>query len=185
MEIKGTAVIAVRDFVKDRYPGRFKQWIESLPDDSKAIFTEAIEATKWYPIDYGAAIPTKTIAKMFFNNDLVKGAWESGRYSAEVALKGIYKIFVMVSTPSYLIARASRVFSTYYRPCEMKTIKNEGNNLVLHVSGMSNPQKVIEYRIAGWIEKALEISGSKDISVEITKSMTKNDELTEFTITWA
>ena len=47
---------------------------------------------------------------------------------------------------------------------------------------MPNPEKVIEYRIAGWIEKALEISGCKDISVEITKSMTQNDALTEFTV---
>jgi hypothetical protein len=39
--------------------------------------------------------------------------------------------------------------------------------------GMSNPEKVIEYRIGGWIEKALEISGNKDINVEITKSMTR------------
>ncbi len=185
MEIKGTAVIAVRDFVRDRYPDKFKQWLNALPKESKTIFSDVIEATKWYPVDYGAAIPTEIIARMFFNNDLIKGAWESGRYSAEEALKGIYKIFVMVANPSYLIARASRVFSTYYRPCEMQTIKNEGNNLVLHISGMSNPQKAIEYRIAGWIEKALEISGSKDISVEITKSMTENDELTEFTINWA
>ena len=184
MEIKGTAVIAVRDFVRDMYPERYKQWLNALPKESKAIFSDIIEATNWYPVGYGAAAPTKIIARMFFSNDIVKGAWESGRYSAEVALKGIYKIFVMVANPSYLIARASRVFSTYYRPCEMKTIKNEGNSLVLHVSGMTNPEKVIEYRIAGWIEKALEISGSKDISVNITKSMTENDELTEFTINW-
>ncbi len=184
MEIKGTAVVAVRNFVKDRYPGKYDQWLNALPKDSKLIFTEAIEATKWYPVDHAAAQPTKVIAGMFFNNDLKKGAWESGRYSAEIALKGFYKIFVHVSSPSYLIARASRVFSTYYRPCEMKTYKNEGSNLILHITGMPDCDKVVEYRIGGWIEKALEISGCTDIRVEITRSAALKDELTEFTIHW-
>ena len=185
MEIKGTAVIAIRDFVKDKYPGQYRKWYDSLPEESKEVFTGVIDSTKWYPVEAAAARPTKAIAKLFYNNDVQKGAWESGRYSAEKALKGIYKIFVKASSPSYLIARASRVFSTYYQPCELKSIKNDGNNLVLHIFGMSNPEKVIEFRIAGWIEKALEISGSKDINVEITKSMTQGDALTEFTINWA
>ena len=31
---------------------------------------------------------------MFYNGNLEEGAWEAGRYSAEKALTGIYKIFV-------------------------------------------------------------------------------------------
>lgn len=184
MEIKGTAVVAIRDFVKERYPDKFRLWYDSLPEESKVIFSGPVDFTKWYSLDYAAAIPTKAVGKLFFDNDLKKGAWEAGRYSAEIALKGIYKIFVRVSSPSYLIARASRVFSTYYRPCEMKSIKNEGNNLVLQISEMPNSERVIEFRIAGWIEKALEISGSKDIDVEITKSMVQGDAITEYTIHW-
>lgn len=185
MEIKGTAVVAIRDFVREKYPGKFKLWFDLLPEESKVIFASPVDFTKWYSLEYAAATPTRAIAKIFFNNDMKKGAWESGRYSAEVALKGIYKIFVRVSSPSYLIARASRVFSTYYKPCEMKTIKNDGNNLVLQISEMPNIEKVIEYRIAGWIEKALEISGSKDIKVEISKSVAQGDAITEFNITWS
>ncbi len=185
MEIKGTAVIAIRDFVKEKYPNEFKKWYSSLPVDSKAIYEGPIDSTKWYAVEHAVAKPTAAIARLFFNDDIKKGAWESGRYSAEMALKGIYRVFVKVSSPAYLIARASRVFATYYRPCEMKSVKNEVNNLVLHISGMSNPEKLIEFRIGGWIEKALEISGCKDIKVEITKSMARGDALTEFTVSWA
>jgi hypothetical protein len=184
MEIKGTAVMAIRDFVKAKFPDDFKKWHDSLPADSKVIFEGPIDSTRWYEVKDAVAKPTAAIARLFYNDDVKKGAWESGRYSAETALKGIYKVFVKVSSPSYLIARASRVFATYYRPCEMKTAKNEGNNLVLHISGMENPEKLIEFRIGGWIEKALEISGSRDINVDITKSMARGDAITEFTISW-
>ena len=43
---------------------------------------------------------------------------------------------------------------------------------------------MIEYRIAGWIEKALELSGCEDIKIRITKSMTKGDAISEYKVSW-
>lgn len=44
--------------------------------------------------------------------------------------------------------------------------------------------KIIEHRIGGWMERALEICGSKNVTVRITKSMTENAEYTEYSIIW-
>ncbi len=44
--------------------------------------------------------------------------------------------------------------------------------------------KVVEYRIAGWIERALEICGCMNVTVNITQSLTDQDPCTEYNITW-
>lgn len=155
-----------------------------LPENSRDIYVNAIDSSKWYPLDLGGIIPTRKIADLFYQGDYKNGSWLSGNYSAEKALTGIYKIFVKASTPSYIVERASRVFSTYYRPCEMKVIAKLENKVLLQITEMKNSDEVIEYRIAGWIQKALEISGANNVHIAFPKSITKGDMVTEMEIFW-
>lgn len=184
MEIKGTAVIAIRDFVKANHSDKYNEWFQSLPDDVKPIFSGVIDSSNWYPLDEGGLIPTKRAAEMFFNGDYEKGAWNVGEFSANKALNGIYKIFVKASTPGYIIQRASRIFSTYYRPCEMAVVERTEKSVGLEISNMTASDIVLEYRIAGWIQKALEISGAKEIEIDIPRSISRGDALTRLNIHW-
>ena len=44
--------------------------------------------------------------------------------------------------------------------------------------------RVIEYNIAGWMERALEITGCREVKVEITKSAAQQNTCTEYKVTW-
>ena len=185
MEVKGTAVIAIRDFVKTNYPNDFSKWVDSLTPEAKGIFSESIDSTKWYPVESGAKEPTEKIGKMFFNGDLEQGAWEAGRYSAEKALKGIYKIFVKAANPQYIIKRASRIFATYYRPCLMDVVDTPSNGVVVEMTKVTERYDTIERRILGWMEMALEISGCRDIN--ITNELVRSEEdgkVVKFDMRW-
>lgn len=184
MEIKGTAVIAIRDFVKTNYTEKFDIWLQSLPGESKSIYSGIIDSSKWYPLAEGGIIPTKKTAELFFERNYEKGAWEAGKYSAQKALTGIYKIFVKATSPGYIIQRASRVFATYYRPCEMAVVERTEKGVVVEISNMTESDIVIEYRIAGWIQKALEISGVSNITIDIPQSISSGDQLTRIEIHW-
>lgn len=184
MEIKGTAITAIRDHVKSNFPEKFSEWLEGLPATSKDIYSGVIDSSRWYPLKEGGIIPTKRTAEMFYKGNYEKGAWEAGRYSAEKGLTGIYKIFVKASTPSYIIQRATRVFATYYQPCRMEVLEKKEYSVLLEISDMPESDVVVEYRISGWIEKALEISGAKNVKIEFPKSIIRGDEVTQFAITW-
>lgn len=184
MAIKGSAVKSIREYVEKLHPHRFDEWIESLPQESKEIFTNPIDATRWYPIDIAAIIPTQFIGILIFDST-EKGAWELGRYSAETALHGIYKVFVRVLNPAYLIQRASRILSTFYHPSKIEVIESSSKSVILHITEFDEPHIIIEKRIGGWIEKALEITRCKEISIELPKSMAKGDPITEYKISWS
>ncbi|NOZ46715.1 MAG: hypothetical protein GXO79_08015 [Chlorobi bacterium] len=184
MEIKGSAVKSIKDFVEKKYPNDFNNWLNSLPDESRAILNSPIYATSWYPMEVAAVTPTRKLGEMFFK-DVKKGAWETGRFSAEMALRGVYKIFVKATSPSYIIKRASKIFVTYYSPTELMVANSDSKSVVLHITKFPVPNKTIEYRIAGWMEKALELSGCKNIKIRITKSMTMGNDITEFSISWS
>lgn len=184
MEVKGTAVKSIKDFVEKKHNAQFNDWIQSLPESSQNIMTGGIFANNWYPMKEAAVEPTKAIAKLFYKNDIEKAAFEAGRYSAETGLKGVYKIFVRIASPNYLMQRAGRVFTSYYSPSEISVVNSHDKGLTLHITKFPEPEKVIEYRIAGWCEKALEFTNCKNVKANITKSLAKGDNLTEIVITW-
>jgi len=185
MEVKGTAVKSIKEFVEIRFKDDYDKWLKSMPEESQEIMKGGIFANNWYPMKAGAVEPTKALGKLFYNNDIKQAAWESGRYSAEVGLKGVYKIFVMIAKPQYIMQRASRVFTSYYSPSDLSVVENHDKGLTLHITKFPEPEPIIEYRIAGWCEKALEFTNCKNVRAKITKSLANGDNVTEIVMSWS
>ncbi len=183
MEVKGTAVAAISEFVKSKFPADYEKWLSALSEPSRNLMQNKALAGSWYPVDIGIVEPTKKICEMFFGGN-PKGANEMGRISADVALKGIYKLFVKAGTPQFIISRASTILASYYRPCELVVHSSTEKSCTLHFSKFTNKEGIIEERISGWIERALEINGCSNPVLKIGKSMAKGDPITEMFVTW-
>ncbi len=184
MEVKGSAVKSITDFIKKNHSDKYQEWLEVLPEESKKHFMKPILPSNWYPVIEAAVLPTEKLAELFFDNDPIKAAWESGRFSAETALTGLYKFFVKAASPHFIVGKAGKIFSTYYQPSEMSVVDKGEKWVKLHITVFETPSEIIEARIGGWIEKAMEISGCANVKVEITKSLARNDGLTELMVTW-
>lgn len=185
MEVKGTAVKSIPEFVKKVFPDRYYEWLDTLPAETKMIIKEGVAANKWYPLMEAAIIPTSKIGELFYNGDSLKGAWECGKYSADVALQGIYKIYVKFSKPRHIVERAGRIFSAYYNPSTLEATNFAEKSVDVVMRAFDMPSSVIEHRIGGWMVRALEISGCKDVNVTINKSLVKGDKETIYNITWS
>jgi hypothetical protein len=184
MEIKGTAVRSIPDFVQKHFAVRYDEWLEALPESSRKIMSGLIYTSKWYPLNEGLTIPMKIISKLFYSGEDVKTARTMGRFSADIALTGIYKFFIQFGSPKYIIERGGRVFATYFQPTEVAVLNVIKNKCLMHITRFPEPDDIIEQNISGWIERALEISGCKNVNVVVTKSLTRNDNLTELSISW-
>lgn len=182
MEVRGSVINGIKAYVEKNHSEKFNEWHSALSENSQKLM-ERPSTSKWYPINEGILEPTEKMCELFYNNSK-EGAWKSGRFSAEMALTGIYKVFVVISTPTYLIKRASRIIGTFYSPTEVNVVSNSDRGMLVHFTKLPTKSEHLEYRIAGWMEKALEICGCKDLSVNISKSIAKGDELFEVDISW-
>jgi hypothetical protein len=183
MTVKGSAVLATPLFVKSRFPARYDEWINSLPKASKSIHTRAILASDWYLLQEALIEPIQKICDLFYDGD-EKGAWESGKFSAEYALKGFYRIFFKIGSPQFMIERATRVFSSYFSESKLLVRESSQNRCVMQIVAFPEPYWILDLRIGGWMENALQLIGCKNVLVKITKSRSKGDSLTEYTATW-
>jgi hypothetical protein len=184
MEIKGTAVKTTPEFVKEKFPGKYDSWLESLPEKSRAIISKPIYAAAWYDLNDSVIIPTKKLADICYNGNYVKAANILGRYSAEVALTGIYKVFVRVSSPHFVLSSATSIFSSYYRPSDIKVIEKQEKSCVLQLSQFDESEKLIMHRIAGWVEKTLEITLKSALSVNVQNNVDRGVLTSLITIEW-
>jgi hypothetical protein len=66
----------------------------------------------------------------------------------------------------------------------MEVTEKGSDYVVLHITRFDEPDPLIENRIAGWIERAMEIHGFKIVKVDITKSLARGDAFTEIRVKW-
>jgi hypothetical protein len=184
MEVKGTALKTTRDFIKTQFPDQYDKWLESLPTDSRKIYASTLDATAWYPFREGYLIPVNKIIELCYDNDFKTGGDQLGSYSAETALKGFYKVFLLIASPQFLMQRASKIFTTFYTSCRVEAEITGPYSAILRVLEFEDIDEAVEYRIAGWIRKALELANCREAGYEIKKSLAKGDAVTEIHFTW-
>jgi len=101
-----------------------------------------------------------------------------------MALTGIYKFFIKAASPFFIIDRAGKIFTTYYQPSAMEVVEKGNDYVILHITHFEEPSELIESRISGWIEKAMEIHGVSFVTIDIPRSLTRGDTLTEIVVKW-
>ncbi|MBN2273845.1 MAG: hypothetical protein JXR41_06300 [Bacteroidales bacterium] len=184
MQIKGSAVRTILDFVKTKFPEKLDEWLSRLPSSVSSIYKGSIRPSDWYPLHDAAIIPTEILSEIAFNGDIKKASRECGRFSAESSLRGIYRFFLMATPSRMVVSTGGRILATFYNPVDFKLVESGSEGAKIHITRIEDTNGVIENRIAGWIERALEIQGLKASQVDITQSLTKGDPVTEITIVW-
>jgi hypothetical protein len=184
MEVKGTALKTTRDFVKLRFPDGYKQWHDILPDITKKYYDGVINATDWFPIKEGYILPIRKVAEIFYAGNYKKCGDEMGQYSAEVALKGFYKVFLLIASPNYLIKKATNIITTFYKPSSVEALEIDSKSAGLKITQFEQIDETLEYRVGGWCKKALELANCNGVSYEITNSLAKGGKSTDIIFRW-
>jgi hypothetical protein len=185
MEIKGTGIKTTREFVKTNFPNQYDTWINSLPDKTKALYhSPLINMAGWYPFKDAYVVPLDKLISMFYAGNAKTGGEAVGKFSADIALKGIYKLYLMIATPQNLMQKASVMFSTFYMPSEIKVSEAGAKTVTLQINKFQDITPVVEYRIAGWCVRSLELCGCKNVDYKITKSLTRLESHTDIVFTW-
>lgn len=184
MKVKGTSIKSTRDFVKAKFPNRYGEWIKALPPESQKLYTNNVNVSEWFDLKIAYTDPLDKIVKIFYNNDAHLGGIEMGMYSAEVGLKGIYKVFLLVATPQYLMKRATRTMQTFYQPSEIEVTEQEKNTTIVNIKEFEELTLALEYRFVGWIKKALELCRCRNINYNFISQKSSGNPTTSIKFKW-
>jgi hypothetical protein len=185
--VKGSTLVPRLNYLKAHDPGDgLNRLLSGLTPDCAAAVRAGLMTHEWYPLDFYVQL-NRGIDRVLGNGDL-KVVWTLGRHSAEEALQGIYKVFLKVGSPEFVIKAASTIWKQYYDTGVMTLVKDPaagGRKLFrLTVQGFQQNDESIWLAIGGWIERTLELSGGRKVKVEpVTKGLRPGVNF-EFLCSW-
>lgn len=182
MQVKGTSLIATEKFIKHRFGSEgFERFLQALPQPSKELFSSTVLSPNWYHIEDAFYRPMETVCRLFYEGK-ARGARDMGRFSALDSLKGVYKVFARIASVDFVLKKTANIFVTYYRPGMMEVAERGDRRIILRMSGIGLPHVLLEERICGYLEGALEVCGESEGRVMVAKSMASGDECTDFVV---
>jgi len=184
-EVKGVIIASMPKMILEKY-GQYglKKWLELISPTARRIYTSDVNPDAWFPLKEALIEPMANIAQLFFDWDLKKAAWEFGRMSADNRFHGLLKLLVKLPKTNTLVEKAGEYLGSYCRRCTITVPLSDTNHCIVRISHFPELDKTTEYRICGWIERSLEISGGKNVKVEITKSLTNFQPVSEYDLRW-
>jgi len=185
-EVKGSVLASIPAFLKKRFGQQgLEKWLEVISPEAYLVYSTKIDREHWYPVKALLIDPMANIAQLFFGWDIKTAAWQLGRYSADFSVGGMKKMIFRIGPTSFFLQKAAEFMDSYYRPAKILVKELKENHGVMHIPYFPQIEKTIEYRIAGWVERVLEIAGNRDIVIKITQSLTEvNKTHTEILISW-
>src|SRR5260370_15347891 len=118
VQIKGTAVLDAIKAIKERAgTGEFERIVGHLDEETQKVFQGEIFPSSWYPFDAFARFLEADIRETAGGNEeeLIKRS----EAVIERQLRGIYKIFIRLASPEFVISRVDAVHCTYLKDLDI------------------------------------------------------------------
>ena len=181
-EIKGRVLLDSLAAIKQRESEAvLVQIVQSLSEKSRRVFESPILFSDWYPLDAYAEFLEADVRETANNNCEVL-AQRSGKI-VEAHLRGVYRIFVRLGSPKFVITRISAVHQAYFRGVTIAP-QVDGHRATIRYFGFQKQHAIMESTITGFFRKALELSGAKHIDLKFTVPIAQAGPYAELTIDW-
>lgn len=106
-----------------------------------------------------------------------------GRAAADDAVKSVYRLFVMVLTPTAILKKGAGLWRTIYSAGEF-TVENVGPS-ESHVHLRDFPCEPVQCaRITGWIEQLGEMTKAKGLQIRHVRCVNRKESHCEWTVRW-
>jgi uncharacterized protein (TIGR02265 family) len=180
--VKGSPVRSLQKFIDaELTPEQRDRVLQSLPPEWTTRFRAPVLATETVPVHMLNRF-TEEAAKA--KGESVEAfARRAGREAAGDAVKGIYRFFALVMTPTALLGKASQMWSSLYNRGELRVEDQSDKSARIRLTNFPSEMAGCS-RVTGWIERMAELTGVKNIKVEQTQCYAKGGEWCEWKLTW-
>jgi uncharacterized protein (TIGR02265 family) len=181
--VGGNIILARRSFVVDR--GGEPLWervLARVGEDAREL-RRTLLVTQSYPLELNLRVD-QAIAAELYPGEPDRAFLEMGRASADMNLRGTQRAFVREGDPHHLLSFAESIYAYYYGEGR-RTYEKTGPTaavLVTYDAPLATPGDCLT--IVGWHERAIELSGGRNVKVSQTKCRSRGDRVCQYDCSW-
>lgn len=154
-----------------------------LTEADREVLRGWILPISWYPLDLNLRLDD-AIARVLSPHDRSRVFLDMGRASAQASLTGAQSPYVKAGDPHFLLRNAPHIYSAYYR-VGRRTYERTGDcSAVLRTFDAESVTATDCLTVAGWHERAIEISGGRHVRVVESKCRARGDPNCEYVCEW-
>jgi hypothetical protein len=184
VQIKGSAIKETIEQIKSRAgEAAFQKILGLLDDETRKVLEGQIFSSTWYSLDLFTRfleIEIKVLADG--NEEMVTRGSEA---VIERQLRGIYKAFVKLGSPEFVIKRIAAVHATYFQGVPIEVQLHGHGRAIVKYTGFEKQHRIMGFAIVGFFKKALEISGAKDVAIHFSVPIEDGKGNSELSIAWS
>ena len=161
-------------FIEHKFGSRgLQKVITSLSDSDKETATVHSKAiNSWVEVDAHVRLLEAIVKELNHGEDGI--LLETGEWIAMKQLNSIYRAFLVVVSPDFMLKRSSTIFHTFYDEGAMEVKTLAPGNVECTFRGFTKQQQPIELSIIGWFAGAAKLSRAKNIGLDITTSLSED-----------
>jgi hypothetical protein len=182
-QVKGTALVSTMRFLAERFgDATVAQILARLSAEDRAVLDQELLVSAWYPLPVMLRLMKAAAAELGAQNpDLIKSM---GRKSADYGIKTVYRIFIRIGSPQFVVARATRVFASYYDRGTMTAVESRDGHAAVELRDFPDGAPEFCDRILGWMARTIELSGAKDVRSRHSLCVHRGDPVCRYEGDW-
>ena len=181
-QIKGTVLLDTLAAIRARAgEAELAKIIDRLNGETKQLFQTPIQRSSWYSLDAFAEFLEANVQVTAGGDYEVLS--KRAELVVESQLRGIYRVFVKLGTPGFVIDRIAAVHETYFKDIQIIP-EIEKHKAVIKYRGFQRQHAIMQYVITGFYRKALELCGAQRFELKFTVPMGAGEPYAELSILW-
>lgn len=184
VQIKGSAIQETINQIKKRAgEDAFQKILALLDEEARNVLKGEVYSSSWYSLDFFTRFLELEIRVLADGKEEM--VTRGSEAVVERQLRGIYKTFVRLGSPEFVIKRIAAVHETYFQGVSIEVRLPEKGKAFIKYKGFEKQHRIMGFAIIGFFKKALEISGAKDVSIYFATPIEEGKGHSELSIAWS
>lgn len=187
MQVKGTAFIARKDSVENKFG---KEKLDAVLEVVPQVFALMSSTGNFYPsrlyeYDHYTAF-NQAVCDVLYNGD-EKAYREMGEESAEIALQSVHKVFIMNKDARSFLRSLPVIYNAYYvnMGAAKIDIDDKANLAVSEIRVPGRAHRSLCQIISGYVKRGLTLCGAQNVDLNETSCQCRGDDVCRMEIRWS
>lgn len=184
--VKGTLIAARLRFLRSRGAEMTERVLARMSAEDQAALRGMVLPSSWYSADLLQRLETAAAA-VVANGDPKALFVEMGRYTAQTNLgpTGVQRAYLRHGDPHFLLSHVPRMYVTQHTDGHRTYEKAGEKAAVIRSFDAESVRREDCLTTTGWMGRAIEVSGGREVRVEEKLCRSKGAPHCEFHCTWA